>query len=94
MSKATGSCCRLITPAADWSERLADCRVAEDAEIGAELLAVAAGAVADRLVVEPYLFDVDRDDGAVRPRGRRETIRALGPSVRPDLGYQAATAGD
>lgn len=40
-------------------------------------------------IADAYLIDVD-DNGA--PAGRetlRETIRKSGPTVRPDLGYQA-----
>ena len=41
-------------------------------------------------LADAYLIDID-DDGA--PTGRatiRETIRTRGPSVRSDLGFQAA----
>ncbi|GEQ97565.1 hypothetical protein JCM17844_12020 [Iodidimonas gelatinilytica] len=33
-----------------------------------------------------------REDGRPWPTRNREYIRALGPTVRRDLGYQAATA--
>ena len=36
-------------------------------------------------VADPYLIDLDNDS----PVRWRETIRANGPTVRPDLGYQA-----
>ena len=37
-------------------------------------------------IADPYLIDID-DDTPVR---WRESIRANGPTVRPDLGYQAS----
>ncbi len=41
-------------------------------------------------VVDPYLVAVEiAAEGAPRPRHYREALRALGPSVRPDLGKQA-----
>lgn len=40
-------------------------------------------------VVDPYLVVVEIAEGAPRPRHYREALRALGPSVRPDLGKQA-----
>jgi hypothetical protein len=45
--------------------------------------------VADRVVVDPYLFAVNVENEKIRPLGRREEIRAGGPSVRTDLGKQA-----
>jgi hypothetical protein len=50
-------------------------------------LTAAEEAVRARLVVNPYLFDVD-DRG--RPIEERERIRAAGPTVRRDIGKQAA----
>lgn len=40
---------------------------------------------ARQLVVEPYAVDVLDADGAIIAKARREAIRALGPTVRPDL---------
>ncbi|MGB0630039.1 MAG: DUF2849 domain-containing protein [Alphaproteobacteria bacterium] len=42
-------------------------------------------AAAANEIADPYLIDM-ADDG---PERWRETIRAAGPTVRPDLGYQA-----
>ena len=39
-------------------------------------------------IADPYLIDLDDDDGA--PVRWREAIRAKGPTVRRDIGYQAA----
>jgi hypothetical protein len=57
---------------------------------GAEAALSAAGeSVRDRVVVNPYLFDVREDAGSLRPVKEREIIRAAGPTVRLDLGKQA-----
>ena len=45
--------------------------------------------VADRVVVDPYEVAVDRKNGCLTPVRFREKIRALGPTVRLDLGKQA-----
>lgn len=73
-----------------WSERIQESVAADSEELAAALLELAKRAVAERLVVDPYLFAVSVEDGGIRPLGRREEIRAAGPSVRTDLGYQAA----
>ena len=52
--------------------------------------AQAARANADNLVVEPYQIDVQADAGTVYPVKFRERIRAAGPTIRLDLGKQAA----
>jgi len=79
-----------LTPAQDWSPLLDDCCVVADADAGADLLAAAARAVQDRLIVDPYLFEIGIEGGCISPLGRREIIRASGPSVWPDLSRQTA----
>ncbi len=79
-----------LAPNNGWSDRLADAAVADGAETASALLATAERDVDRRIVVGPYLFDVTVEAGAIQPLGQRETIRAKGPSIRPDLGYQAA----
>lgn len=72
-----------------WSTQMGDSKIAgSDAEATA-LLELAQRAVADRVVVDPYLIDVLEEAGSIRPARRRERIRGAGPTVRPDLGYQA-----
>lgn len=73
-----------------WAEQLAAARVLDD-KAAAEA-ALAAGQAAERAlnVVHAYLFEVTRVDGAVKPVKQREVIRAAGPTVRRDLGKQAA----
>ena len=76
-----------------WSESLQDADVAEGKEAADALLARAAPSVDRNEVVEPYLFEVSREDGGIRAVSVRETIRQAGPTVRRDLGKQAELAG-
>ena len=76
---------------ASWSERIEDARIAGD-EASARLLAEAEGPEQAIRVVAPYLIEVAREGGVPRPVSHREAIRALGPTVRPDLGKQAERA--
>lgn len=79
-----------LRPDGGWSPRPAEAAVATGKDAEAALLTRAETAVADRIVVAPYLIDVVREQGTVRPARYREWLRAQGPSIRPDLGYQAA----
>ena len=73
-----------------WSEQLQDAIVADTDEMAKTLLALGARATEAHLVVDAYLFAVNIENGRILPLSRREQIRAAGPSVRIDLGYQAA----
>ena len=79
-----------LTADGGWSERIADARVIDGKQPGEAALDVARGAVEACLVVDPYLIDIDDRDGERRPTLNRELIRAEGPTVRLDLGKQAA----
>lgn len=70
---------------ARWVEDLASARVAETETDRSAMEHAATQAVADRLVVGPYLFAVDAGDGGPRPISQRERIRAAGPTVGTDL---------
>ena len=75
--------------AAGWRSELQQAEVFDDA--GAErALAAAAEWVAACEIVAPYLFPVRVENGLIVPVSAREKIRAQGPSVRPDIGKQAA----
>jgi hypothetical protein len=72
-----------------WVSRLPDAEILPNDKAEA-VLKRAAEWVQKREVVAPYLFDVRIENGHVVPVKTREAIRAAGPSVRPDLGKQAA----
>lgn len=78
---------RVVYLAADnsWSERLAAARLLDEEEAEAVLAAAKARATE---IASAYLIDADAD-GAAGQKALRETIRAAGPTVRPDLGKQA-----
>jgi len=77
-----------LGPDAGWVERLEDAALFEDAEPA--LAAAKAQADRDQFGVDVYAFDVTVTDGQRLPVKTRERIRALGPTVRTDLGKQAA----
>jgi hypothetical protein len=70
-----------------WVEALGDGDVFAAQDDADAALAAAQAFVAGNAVVNPYLFDVRADKSPVK---EREIIRAAGPSVRDDLGKQAA----
>lgn len=72
-----------------WVESLAQGDVLRDPAKAEAALAASQNHVDDRLVVNPYLFDVRADASGIHPVKEREIIRAAGPSVRRDLGKQA-----
>lgn len=75
-----------LTNEDQWTEKFANAArfVTED---GPDVLEAAQTRSAE--IADVYLIDID-EEGALSGRAVvRETIRTLGPSVRPDLGYQA-----
>ncbi|MEO1044145.1 MAG: DUF2849 domain-containing protein [Pseudomonadota bacterium] len=65
----------------DWSRYVDD--AADVGDHGEEILAREEAA---RRVNVPYLIEAIRDeDGSVRPAHIKDRVRALGPTVRPDL---------
>lgn len=73
-----------------WREHIQDAIVADSDDMAKTLLTLGARAVGQHVIVDPYLFAVSVENGRTLPLSRRELIRAAGPSVRIDLGYQAA----
>ena len=79
--------------AVTWASLIDDAEVAEDAARADEILALAEGEIAARNeVMDAYLIDVAVEAGGLRPTKYREEIRALGPTVRTDLGKQGEGA--
>ena len=70
-----------------WVRRFADAQLFEAAEPGQAALDLAKAQ--PTVVVEPYLIDLELDGGVAVPTSYRERVRALGPTVHPDMGKQA-----
>lgn len=64
----------------DWS-----LYVDRSVDVGDEADAIAAREEAARRVNAPYAIDADKTDDGVRPAHIKDRVRALGPTVRPDL---------
>ncbi|MEM7687986.1 MAG: DUF2849 domain-containing protein [Pseudomonadota bacterium] len=64
-----------------WSRHVDD--AADTGDQGEQILATEEAA---RRVNVPYIIDATREeDGSVRPAHIKDRVRALGPTVRPDL---------
>ena len=72
-----------------WVPHLRDAEILPDETAEGVLKDAGARSVQERLVVNPYLFEVKVERGTVVPVKTREAIRAAGPSARRDLGKQA-----
>jgi len=60
---------------------------------GLELMALMAEAgVGQSIILNPYLIEVTRDDGKLRPTSYRERLRAFGPSSHPQFSKLSAAA--
>jgi hypothetical protein len=75
--------------AVGWVDRIGAAEIAHDDGAAEALNARALRAVVANEIVDPYLIEVAEIDGELRPTRWRERIRSQGPTVRPDLGYQA-----
>jgi hypothetical protein len=70
-----------------WAKRFAEAELFEAPEPGQAALDEAK---AQRtVVVDPYLIDLVLEDGVAVPTSYRERVRALGPTIHPDMGKQA-----
>ena len=70
-----------------WAPRFAEAELFDDAEAGAPSLADARAQ--PTVVVDPYLIEVAEEGGFPVPTSFRERVRALGPTIHPDMGKQA-----
>ena len=64
----------------DWSRHVDD-----SAAIEGEPSAIITAQEAARRVVSAYAITATRENGRVRPAHIKDRVRALGPTVRPDL---------
>lgn len=74
----------------NWVVDISGALVAEDPQALEWLEEHLVSSNAGTEVTDAYLFDAERVAGVIRPIHIRERIRTLGPSVRTDLGKQAA----
>lgn len=75
----------------DWERDCCRARIARSAGDAAAMEAFGKAEIAKNRVVDVYLADVEiGQDGAATPLHYREKMRTKGPSVRRDLGKQAA----
>ncbi|KQZ80790.1 nitrite reductase [Mesorhizobium sp. Root157] len=72
-----------------WVETIAEALIAHDKGSQEALESIGNQALADNLVVDVNLIDIEIVDGSIHPIRLRERIRAAGPTIRNDLGKQA-----
>lgn len=77
---------------AQWVDSVAEARAERTEQGHADLEADARHGIQSALVVDAALIDAEWDGGAPRPTKLKERIRALGPTVRLDLGKQAVSS--
>lgn len=82
-----------LTRGGEWSEVIDDAVLALEPEAAAALETRAREDEKRTIVTGSYLVDAERLDGRVRAAHIRERMRALGPTVRLDLGKQAEGKG-
>ena len=82
-----------LTRSGQWSEIIDDAVLAQEPQAAAALEARAREDEKKTIVTGSYLVDAERLEGRVRAAHIRERMRALGPTVRIDLGKQAEGKG-
>jgi hypothetical protein len=82
-----------LTRGGEWSEVIDDAVLALEPQAAAALETRAREDERKTIVTGSYLVDAERLDGRVRAGHIRERMRALGPTVRLDLGKQAEGKG-
>lgn len=70
-----------LSPEGGWIQNIALAAVAESEAEATALAAAGERAVADQVVVAPYLIEVERSAEGIRPKRYRERLRATGPSI-------------
>lgn len=82
-----------LTHNGQWSENIDAAVLAVEPQAAAALEARGKADEKANLVTGTYLFAAERIGGHVRASHIRERIRAIGPTVRADLGKQAEGNG-
>ena len=73
-----------------WVKRFAEAELFDPVEAPDAMDAALAEAKAQpTVVVDPYAIDLTLKDGVAVPTSYRERVRALGPTIHPDMGKQA-----
>lgn len=81
----------LKTGAVTWWDGVQWSRHIEDAvDVGDHADTILAREMAARRVNAAYAIEAAKDEAGVRPAHIKERIRALGPTVRPDLSLKPA----
>jgi hypothetical protein len=70
-----------------WIEPFPQAALFESVEAAEGVLAEAR--TQTRSLIEPYAIEVRLEEGEPVPRSYRERVRALGPTVHPEMGKQA-----
>ncbi len=73
-----------------WTGSEWSLHVNEAIDVGEEADAIAAREEASRRVNVPYTIEATQDADGVRPAHIKDRVRALGPTVRPDLTLKPA----
>ena len=69
-----------------WVEKFSEATLYADAAEAEAALAAAREQTT--FIVEPYLIDISLEEGQPVPIAFRERVRALGPTIHPDMGKQ------
>jgi hypothetical protein len=84
-----------FTAGKGWSEAFAEGAVWNDKESAESALTESKESVKERIVVEPYLFDVAVTEAGPKPTSARERIRAdRKPTFEPDQGSWTSPISD
>ena len=78
----------------DWSTWIESGQVASTDKAAEKLLKAADLGVADGVIIAPYLIEVVSAADSISPVEYREHLRANGPSIHPQFGYQAERWGE
>ena len=70
-----------------WVKRFAEAELFDEAEPGQAVLKLAKAEAT--VVVDPYLIELELEDDVAVPTSYRERVRALGPTIHPEMGKQA-----